>query len=65
MGWAGTSASLRPDERAGTLTVTLMPQSSAAQDRALAPLLETLNAAAAEYPGTNLRLVFESLYQTP
>lgn len=54
-------ASLRPNLRAGTL----MPQSSAARNRALAPLLETLSEAGGEYPGTNLQLVFGSLYDAP
>ena len=54
-----------PDEAARTLTVRLLHQATRAQDRALAPLLDELNATRTVFPGTQLRLRYEMLSDDP
>ena len=60
-----SDASLHPDEAARTLTVRLLHQATRAQDRALAPLLDELNATRTVFPGTQLRLRYEMLSDNP
>ena len=57
-------ASLRPDTTAVTLTVRLLHLAARAQDQALAPLIEELNRTRTVFPGTQLRLVCETLPPT-
>ena len=54
-----TEANLLPDPPAGTLTVELHHMSNRQSDRAIASLLQTLNEAELNYPGTDLRLVYK------
>ena len=60
-----SDASLHPDEAAKTLTVRLLHQATRAHDRALAPLLDELNATRTVFPGTQLRLRYEMLSDYP
>ncbi len=53
-----TTADLRPNLEANTLTVCLHPLSSALQDEATRHLADELTATETLFPGTNLRLVF-------
>ncbi len=53
-----TSADLRPDLEAKTLTVRLHPLPSRLQDEAVRHLAEELSATETVFPGTDLRLVF-------
>lgn len=54
------TADLIPDERRGTLTVRFHGLSSPRATRTLCALCETVNATPTCYPGTNLRLRFET-----
>ena len=51
-----TPAALRPDPQRGLLRVELLHLANPALDRAVAPLLEQLNATATRFPGTDLQL---------
>lgn len=52
-------ADLMPDAAAGTLTVRLHHMASHAQDAAVRHLCAELNATQTQFPGSNLRLVYE------
>ena len=52
-------ADLVPDLPANTLTVRLHHLTHAAHDRAIEPLLSTLNATQTTFPGTSLTLVYK------
>ena len=54
----GSEADLEPDQEEGVLRVNIHPMSNPRSNRAIAHLLEHLNAAEFPYPGTNLRLVY-------
>jgi hypothetical protein len=54
----GSEADLEPDQEQGVLRVKIHPMSNPRSNRAIAHLLEHLNAAEFPYPGTNLRLVY-------
>jgi len=54
-----TEADLIPNEAAGTLTVRLHNMSSRIHDAAVNDLCKELNDTKTDYPGTNLRLVYE------
>jgi prepilin-type processing-associated H-X9-DG protein len=54
-------ADLMPDERAGTLTVRLHHLANRASDNALQHLCAELNATETVFPGTDLRLVYETV----
>jgi transposase len=53
-----SEADLLPDREQGVLGVQVHPMSNPRSNRAIAHLLEHLNAAEFTYPGTNLRLVY-------
>jgi transposase len=53
-----SEADLTPDLAKGVLEVQIHPMSNPRSDRAIAHLLEHLNAAEFTYPGTNLQLVY-------
>ena len=53
-----TAADLVPDLEQGVLRVHVHPMSNPRSNRAIAHLLEHLNAAEFPYPGTNLRLAY-------
>ena len=53
-----SEADLLPDVEKGVLRVHVHPMSNPQSNRAIAHLLEHLNAAEFTYPGTNLRLVY-------
>jgi hypothetical protein len=53
-----SEADLEPDQEQGVLRVKIHPMSNPRSNRAIAHLLEHLNAAEFPYPGTNLRLVY-------
>ena len=53
-----SEADLVPDLEQGVLRVHVHPMSNPRSNRAIAHLLEHLNAAEFTYPGTNLRLVY-------
>jgi hypothetical protein len=53
-----SEADLTPDLEKGVLAVRVHPMSNPRANRAIAHLLEHLNAAEFTYPGTNLRLVY-------
>jgi transposase len=53
-----SEADLLPDLEQGVLRVQVHPMSNPRSNRAIAHLLENLNAAESNYPGTNLRLVY-------
>jgi hypothetical protein len=53
-----SAADLLPDLEQGVLRVQVHPMSNPRSNRAIAHLLEHLNAAEFTYPGTNLRLVY-------
>ncbi len=71
-GWLGH---VLPDVERGLLRVQVHPMSNPRSNRAIAHLLEHLNAAEFTYPGTNLRLAYSiageadtlnsDLYQNP
>jgi len=54
-----TAADLHPDESSGTLTVRLHHLANHAQDEVIRYLCAELTATATDFPGTNLRLVYE------
>jgi hypothetical protein len=54
----GSEADLEPEREQGVLRVKIHPMSNPRSNRAIAHLLEHLNAAEFPYPGTNLRLVY-------
>ncbi|MFH1539543.1 MAG: putative transposase [bacterium] len=54
-----TEADIIPDEEAGTLTVRLHHLANRLSDEAARHLAAQLNASETQYPGTNLRLIFE------
>jgi len=51
-------ADILPDEKASTVTIQVHSMANARSNRAVEHLLEHLNHAAINYPGTNLRLVY-------
>jgi transposase len=53
-----SSADLLPDLERGILRVEIHPMSNPRSNRAIAHLLDHLNAAEFTYPGTNLRLIY-------
>ena len=53
-----SDADLLPDAEQQVLRVQVHPMSNPRSNRAIAHLLEDLNAAQFSYPGTNLRLVY-------
>jgi transposase len=53
-----SAADLLPDLERGVLSVQIHPMSNPRSNRAIAHLLEQLNAAEFNYPGTHLRLVY-------
>ena len=59
-----SEADLLPDLEQGILRVQIHPMSNPRSNRAIAHLLEHLNAAEFTYPGTNLRLVYSIAGQT-
>ena len=54
-----TTADLHPVESEGTLMVRLHHSANHAHDEVIRHLCAELNATATEFPGTNLRLVYE------
>ena len=54
-----SEADLSPHLQEGVLKVRVHPLANPRSNRAIVHLLEHLNAAAFQYPGTNLRLVYE------
>jgi transposase len=54
-----------PDREAHTLTIQVHSMANARSDRAIAHLLEHLNDAAFNYPGTNLRMQFRLAASSP
>ena len=62
-----SEADLVPDLELKVLRVDVHPMSNPRSNRAIAHLLEHLNAAEFPYPGTNLRLVYSiaGLAETP
>jgi hypothetical protein len=62
-----SEADLSPDPKNGVLEVQVHPMSNPRANRAVAHLLEHLNAVAFRYPGTNLQLVYSiaGVAQTP
>ncbi len=54
-----TDGDLLVDEKAATLTVRLHRLANQSADKAVAGLLTVLNQTETQYPGTNLRLVYE------
>ena len=54
-----TAADLHPDASSGTLTVRLHHLANHAQDEVIRHLCAELTATATDFPGTNLRLVYE------
>lgn len=60
-----SEASLPPDPAVDTLTVRLLLQASRDHDAALVPLLAELNRSRPVFPGTDLRLVYESRARPP
>ena len=54
-----TTADLHPDDASETLTVRLHHSANHAHDEIIRHLLAELNATVTEFPGTNLRLVYE------
>jgi hypothetical protein len=54
-----TTADLHPDAASGTLTVRLHHSANHAHDEVIRHLCAELNATATDFPGTNLRLVYE------
>ena len=55
----GTEIDLIPDELAKTLTVRIHPLANTSSDEALRHLCAELNATETQFPGTELRLVYE------
>ena len=51
-------ADILPDEEAGTVTIQVHSMANARSNRAVEHLLEHLNLAAINYPGTSIRLVY-------
>lgn len=60
-----TEADLLPDRETGTLQVRLHGMSNPRSNRAIQHLLNHLNDAAMNYPGTNLRLVYTHVATPP
>ena len=60
-----SEADLSPDLKEGRLMVRIHPLANPRSNRAIIHLLEQLNVAAFQYPGTNLRLVYELLGVPP
>ncbi len=56
-----SSADLSPNREAGTLTVRVHPMSTPRWNHAIGHLLEELTATQTNFPGTTLRLIFESI----
>ena len=54
-----TEADIIPDHNNGTLTVRLHHMTNRSADDAVALLCEELNSTMTEFPGTNLRLIYE------
>lgn len=54
-----TAADLHPSDSSGTLTVRLHHSANRAHDEIIRHLCAELNATATDFPGTNLRLVYE------
>jgi hypothetical protein len=54
-----TEADLLPDEKAGTLTVSLHHLANASSDHLAQELSQQLNASDTVFPGTNLRLIYK------
>ena len=54
-----TEADIVPDEVARTLTVRLHHMANPSADRTAARLCEELTATSTEFPGTDLRLIYE------
>ncbi|NMA40917.1 MAG: hypothetical protein GX937_12165, partial [Lentisphaerae bacterium] len=53
-------ADITPDAKAETLRVVIHGAATPAADRVLFALLELLNQTETIYPGTNLKMIFES-----
>ena len=54
-----TEADLLPNEKEGTLTVSLHHLANAASDHLVQELSQHLNASETFFPGTNLRLIYK------
>jgi hypothetical protein len=54
-----TEADIIPDEKAGTLTVSLHHMANRSSDAAIEKLCDELNETQTLYPGTNLRLILK------
>ena len=54
-----TEVDLIPDQEAKTLTVRLHPLASTSSDQALKHLCAEINATETQFPGTELRLIYE------
>ena len=54
-----TEADLLPDEKEGTLTVSLHHLANASSDRLVQELSQQLNASETIFPGTSLRLIYK------
>lgn len=54
-----TEADLLPDEKEGTLTVSLHHLANASSDHLAQELSQQLNASDTVFPGTNLRLIYK------
>lgn len=60
-----TSINLRPNAAGKELVVQLHGQANAAQDRVIEKLCEELNATETVYPGTDLKLKYQTLRSSP
>jgi len=61
-----TEVDLIPDEQANTLTIRLHPLANTSTDDAVRHLLAEINATETQFPGTDLRLIYELVSsQTP
>jgi hypothetical protein len=56
-----TEVDLIPDQEAKTLTVRVHPLANASSDQALKDLCAEINATETQFPGTELRLIYESV----
>jgi Transposase protein len=54
-----TEIDLIPDQQAKTLTIRLHPLANTSSDHALKHLCEAINATETQFPGTDLRLIYE------
>jgi hypothetical protein len=54
-----TAADLHAVDASGTLTVRLHPLANHAHDEVIRHLCAELNATTTDFPGTNLRLIYE------